>query len=702
MQLWGLSMLRRLPGPSWAMGCMLLLCAFGTGQITTSGITFPLAWRWSNPQPHGNNIIDIAFGKDFAVQVAERGQMYTSTDLKTWNPVNTGTTRSLRAVTFFKDQLAVTGESGTILFGATPTDLKVGNLGTEDWLEGVAASPQVLVAVGDNAAIYTTEDGTNWQRRSAPFTDWLRSVTYGTPGNVGTFVAVGESGIVATSQDGAQWQVQSRFTQADLNSVHWFNGEFWVVGTSGVTFQSSSGTKWQAVNTGAANSLNAFAAAGSLRLVAGESEVRLRNRGTWNNELANTKPFPPPNWNYLCAATITNAFLLCGRTGMMAEGLIATNGANVWFPLSDSLWNWLWDVKRFPNLYLAVGERATIMSSLDGATWAAELPPAPVTSSVLLGIGGRTNLAIAVGSTGTIITSGEGSQTVVSTNSDGTISTNVVSTFGIYWQAVSPAPTTVDLQGVCTFGDLCVVSGGTGTILTSPDGTNWTKRSTPTSGFLSSVDSFPGGIVAAGKDGVMLFSTDAIQWSLLPQFTTNWVYRVRYLGGRLIAVGENGTILTSSDGTAWTTQSSGTGAWLNDVQYLDNTYFAIGNQGTVLTSPDAIVWTDRGTITGKSLFGAAAADGMLVVVGVEGVILRSQILPVDSTVKFLKFPARFDQNQFLFSGRPGQRFTLDRSTNIQSWNPGPVLQIEGTGTLPFTAQDPNSPEVQFFRATPQP
>ena len=196
--------------------------------------------------------------------------------------------------------------------------------------------------------------------------------------------------------------------------------------------------------------------------------------------------------------------------------------------------------------------------------------------------------------------------------------------------ALRPISTTVDLQGVGVFGELFVVSGGSGVVLTSPDAAQWTRRTTPTTNFLSSVEAFPNGVVVVGKNGTILTSPDAVNWSQRSSPTTSWIYRVRYLGGQLVAVGQNGTILTSVSGTRWFSQNSGTSAWLTDVQYLDNTYFAVGNQGTVLSSPDAIQWTDRGTITGKSLFGSAHDGETLVTVGVEGIILRSQIVSASS------------------------------------------------------------------------
>jgi len=64
-------------------GLMLLLVF---GELTAANL--PLRWRWSYPTPHGANIVDMAYSPtlSLAVQVAERGQLYTSDNLSTWLP----------------------------------------------------------------------------------------------------------------------------------------------------------------------------------------------------------------------------------------------------------------------------------------------------------------------------------------------------------------------------------------------------------------------------------------------------------------------------------------------------------------------------------------------------------------------------------------------------------------------------------------
>ena len=352
-----------------------------------------------------------------------------------------------------------------------------------------------------------------------------------------------------------------------------------------------------------------------------------------------------------------------------------------------------------PDFYVAVGDFGTVMTSEKGLNWDLEVVPDSVTNWVREGVGGTTNTLLAVGAYGSMIVSRPTLVTNVVTNAiTGALSTNVGSTLGVEWTAIQPPPTDNDLQGVAVWGNLFVVTGGAGTILTSTNTTNWTVRSV-TSAFLSGVTAFPGGLVAVGDLGAIVTSSDGVQWTPRNSGTTNWLYRVHYFGGKLIAVGENGYIVTSQDGMTWSRQASGTTLWLNDVAYIDDTYFIVGAQGTVLASTDAINWTNIGTISQKTLYGTAAHNGQLVAVGIEGIILRSQVAPISEPVKIFGFSRESNQNLFLFSGQPDQRFTLDRSADLQSWFRGHELEIlDSSGTLLYL-EGSNSVPREFFRAT---
>jgi hypothetical protein len=681
-----------------------------TAGLTLSAAAAPV-WRWSNPTPHGNNIVDMADHNGLTIQVAERGQIYASYDLDLWLPGDTHTTNALRAVTFFGERIVVTGERGTVLYADSENDFKTGLLlegPTDNWLESVAASSNLVVAVGDNAAIYTSSDGINWHKQSPGFINWLRSVVFGP----GYFVTVGEGGLIATSTNGTSWTKRASGVSLDLNKIIWAANRFYVVGDSGVILTSAAGLTWQRVTTsGATNALfSAVSGSNNALLVLGEDELRLLENSVWSNQLDASKPASAPSWTYYSGFARSNSFLVAGRTGLMIEGVKTNASGYSWIPLTRPIRNWLWDVAGVAGLYVTVGDHATIMTSDNGIDWTLENVPDSVTNSTFLGIGGTTNLLLAAGSGGSLVFSPNTTVTITVTNTQGTntvITNQQVNTFGLLWNDIQPRPTTNDLQGVATFGDLFVVTGDRGTILTSSNGTNWTQRPSPTNKFLSSVSSSPNTLVAVGEKGVIVTSPDGLAWTLKAFGTTNWIYRVRYLGGQFIATGQDGLIVTSTNGLDWTRQSSGTTAWLTDVAFIDGTYFIVGTQGTVLTSTNAVDWANPGAITQKSLYGASTQAGQLIAVGIEGVILRSQIRPQLDPVRILQYSRQQStnsiQNAFLFSGKPDQRFTLDRATDFTTWIIGPTLEFfDSSGTLLYIETVTNNPPKEFFRATLQP
>ena len=677
-------------------------------------ISIPLRWRWSNPRPHGNNVVDMAYSDTLglAVQVAERGQLYTSVDFDLWLPQESGTTRALRAVTFFGERIVVTGESGTVLYADSPEQFAPGQLidgPTGDWLEAVCASSALLVAVGDGGAIYTSTNGVQWKRQANPESSphWLRGVAAGSGG----YAAVGESGTILTSVNGTNWTKRGSGTSVHLNRVAFNYNTYTAVGDTGVVLVSTdAGLHWQpeSPSPGASRSLFATAHRGADQVIVGDSEVRLSDDGVWSNELA--KPDGPPAWTYYSTIGRRGFFFIAGRTGMMAEGYQVGFEPYFWLTTAPAFRSWLFDVVSTPNLQVAVGDRATVLTSGNGVDWSLELVPDSVTNAIFLGVGGTTNLLVVAGSQGSLMISTNGWTNLVTTNATGNVITQAVSTLGIFWQAIEPRLTTNELQGVAWFQEQYVVAGDRGIVFTSPDGTHWARQTTPTTKLLSSLAASPGLLVATGDDGILLTSPDATNWTTRAAGTTNWLYRVRALDNRFITVGQNGTILTSPDGTDWTPRSSGTDAWLYDAAWIAGTWFAVGAQGTVLSSDDAITWTSRGTITPKSLYAAATDAHQLITVGVEGVILRSPVVPDPTPIEILDYSRSTTtngatcRNLFLFGGRTDQRFTLDYraafDTNV--WVSGPRLEfLDGSGTLFYLESIPaaNAPPKEFYRAT---
>lgn len=669
-----------------------------------------LRWRWSLPYPHGNNVVDTVWAAHWglAVQVAERGQLYTSSDLELWLPRRSGTTKALRGVAFLGQRMVVTGEAGTVLYADAPEAIQAGTLldgATADWLEAVAASASLAVAVGDHGAVYTTADGVSWKRQSSGTNVWLSGVAAGPNG----FVAVGEGGCILSSGNGTNWVRRSNTRTNDLHRVRYADGAYTAVGAAGLVLVSSDGASWSRVTTGATRALQDTAREDMKRLVVGDAEVRLSLTGglSWSDELARADG--PPSWTYYTALKASNHFLIAGRSGMMTEAGPAGSGYD-WVVRSTLLRNWLWDVVWVPNLFVAVGDRGTVLSSGNGVSWALEYPPLAFTNTVFLGVGGTTNLLVAVGSSGAVAYSPYALADVLTTNEFGIVITQQVSTLGIVWHEANPRPATHDLQGVCSHAGRMWICGDRGSVFSSDDGSQWTAHATPRTNFLSSICGFPGGLVASGDDGALVYSPDGTNWASVPSGTANWIYRVRERDGQLVAVGQNGLLMTSTNGTSWTFQTTGVTQWLNDAAWVGDRWWAIGTQGTVLSSTNLVDWTAVGCITGKSLYGAATDTQQLVVVGIEGIVLRSPIVPDQTPIEILSYAHEVStngttvQNILLFGGHSDQQFTLDYTSTVETnrWTVGPQLEFyNASGTLYYFETMPlsNAPPVEFYRAT---
>lgn len=680
---------------------LLVFCGLALGLLEggpARAVTFPLSWRWANPAPHGSHIYDILNFGDNVLEVGEKGSLYASADLDAWLSHPTGTTNALRSGTLLGNRLVVTGAEGSIVYGDSLDHLRFVKLPTSAWLEGVAASSNLVVAVGDAGAIYSSPNGIDWTRRGS-FSTWFSSVAYG----LGRFVAVGESGSVAISPDGADWSLRTLASTGNLNRIFWIQDRFWVVGDGGTVLTNTGRFGWIPVAVGVTNDL--FGIAGNTNaneiLVVGDSAVVLRDgSGNWTNQVKTGQAYTPPAWTYYAGVWAGTEYLIGGRSGMAIEGF-RTNSASrmFWVDDADSPRNWLWSMTRLPDFYAAAGNAGTVMTSEDGIVWTKETVPVSAQGDIFLGIGGGTNLLVAVGSSGSVIKSPALYTNVVQTNIVGgqpVVSTNRVNLQGVVWQAVEPRFTTADLQGVAEFGGLTVVTGGGGAIHTSRNGADWAKQNSRTSAFLSGVAHFPGGWVAVGDSGTILGSSDGTQWSTRLSGVTNWVYQVRYTGGLLVAVGESGLVLTSPDGVTWSKRTTPTTSWLNDAGYADGQFFAVGSEGVILASPNGAVWSLVPTITSKSLYGLAFQGNQMVVAGTEGAILRTRLNPDLSPVNFVNLTHGVDYDAFLISGHPDQRFFLESGSAFTNWVSGANLEIQDpSGTLIFTQPSTANTRLYF-------
>lgn len=125
------------------------------------------------------------------------------------------------------------------------------------------------------------------------------------------------------------------------------------------------------------------------------------------------------------------------------------------------------------------------------------------------------------------------------------------------WSMALPTETTAALNAIATSGAVDVAVGANGVVLTSADGTHWTKVTTGYEALadnLVSVAWAGGKFYAVGDHGLVLESTDGVHWA--GQFPMPWgLVEHRVSGFSGIAVSNNLIVVTDIDGLYLTTKA---------------------------------------------------------------------------------------------------------------------------------------------------
>jgi hypothetical protein len=167
------------------------------------------------------------------------------------------------------------------------------------------------------------------------------------------------------------------------------------------------------------------------------------------------------------------------------------------------------------------------------------------------------------------------------------------------WQEAVGVTTERDLLGVAYGNNIYVAVGDTGTILTSSDGENWTSRTSGVTKALRTVVWGNNQFVAGGDDGTILTSANGESWSSKTSGATSSIHQIIWASNKFIVVGgdtaggDDAILLTSTDGSAWQSRTTGLTAQLDAVVWGNNLFVAVGNEGGLITSADGEIWTKR-------------------------------------------------------------------------------------------------------------
>ncbi len=402
---------------------------------------------------------------------------------------------------------------------------------------------------------------------------------------------------------------------------------------------------------------------------------------------------------------------------------LALVGFGLISPLLHAQQSWRWanslpasnqwkDVAYGNGVAVVVGLDATIATSSDGASWTIRR----------MGTSGMTLNGVAFAG-GRFVAVGMGTPTslgaaLIMTSTDGidwTINSTVASTFnaqlgdvtfgggtwvvsgfggvsllsssdGLTWSARGGAG--ISDVGSGTYGaGRFVCAGNNNTIVTSVDGTTWTRNivagaSGASSPLILDVTFGAGKFVAVGRDSnfnaAVYTSTDATTWTAVASITnsSNGFLSVSTDGTRFVACGGAG-IYSSSDGATWTKRTSALpdsqrklGPQFENVSsgaFANNQFYVLGIYGSITTSPDGTTWTRRSTGTVNDLFGVIHDGIRFVATGSGGTVLTS---PDGSTWTQVTSGTTAHFGRLAYNGTryvTADYSGIQHSTNLTSW-----------------------------------
>jgi uncharacterized delta-60 repeat protein len=561
-------------------------------ELTLAATKDPLdIWRWTNPDPQGNNLVTLTAGGGRLVLVGRGGAVISTTDGQSGNIGTGGTGFQLSTAVYDAASSAYIAAGGfsTIVRSTDAQNwTSKGLTGVDDGYNGSAtdnAGTIILAGVDFNfrpnrGLVRISRDGGNtWVLPDVVPAAWtnpltgvqLTSATFG----ASKFVVVGTQGLAFSSTDGGRnWTQATTGTTQTLQSVNFANGKFVAVGNAGTILTSTDGLTFTAVASSTTSNLfgvNYLPASSTWVAVGAASTVRMStdNAATWTTPAGTLSPV---NSDFYSVAENANLTAITGQYGrIFLRGAAASFDLNGWETAGQTV-------------------QSDVFGIINYVDWDA-----------------TTNQFIAVGANGNV----HGS------SADGSSWNRRAQTGGNF------------LTQWTRFGGTLLASGSGGLVLSSTDGGyNWINNATTAiSTQFNSITNGAGRAVVVGNGGNIFTSTNGTTWTAATSGITEPLRRITYANGQFVAVGgaDNGSsirILTSTDGLTWTARTAGTTGQLWGVDFANGTWVAVGaaningGGGFALRSTDNGVTWSRVEVPGMSfLYGVRYLDGRWIATG---------------------------------------------------------------------------------------
>ncbi len=620
------------------------LLSVGEGSVAMRSTDGGLSWSRHRIMPTKNSFYKVIYQNgqfiavgDFAIATSFDGMTWAirkpriSSDYFYRDIVWTGTRYVVVGFIYGSTASAVITTSTDAVTWTTSQPLLLAGI-----LSSVAWNGNSLVAVGSQSSggappatiILRSSDGIAWEdRSSALLNKTLRDVLWagnlGSPTTNDRFIALDGSKTCYTSPDGIRWTPQANKLLANASAGVWNGTQVLAVGAAISRSNNGTGTSWTQSPSGVSKALDEviFDSAGGYIAMGEDSLLTSVNGTAWVKQ---------------------------------------NSGLSTYNSLTGVAWSGTRFVAIGGDVYGFNDNKVVIMTSTDGSSWQ------PVTTTAkgsLMGVAWSGTQFVAVGRQGLILTS----------------------TDGLVWTSRTSG-VKLTLRDIIWTGTQFVAVGGEGeywrtglssqlnesVILTSPNGTTWTRRILPSNSSLDSIAFDGTNFVAVGnayydsatfnRISTALTSSDGVTWSLGGQTGSANITHIATNGSRFVAVDENGNAVTSDDkGQTWTTSSTqplvnGSTIYLETVIWTGTQFIAAG-EGYVAESEDGDTWSTRPIGTNMSLWGLGYNGARLICVGDNAIICStgSATLPLP-TLTFesagMSFPEANPTAQFRLTITP--------------------------------------------------
>ncbi|MBM3883461.1 MAG: hypothetical protein FJ387_27775, partial [Verrucomicrobia bacterium] len=600
--------------------------------------------------------MDVSFNAGWFVAGANDGTVAVSQNGRDWTVKNLGADYYLPATGYGFGRWLVGGRRGTsdaALFASTDaTQWEPVVTGQQTMFAGMALGEGRLVMVGGaegaggTGTVLVTVDGSSWQKADFGQVQSLFDVAHGN----GMWVAVGQAGAVVKGLSlpvivepprplevslGAQATFTVAAEGAPVLTYQWRKGGAAIPGASEASLalsnvQPSDAGDYSVVVSNPVGSVTSDPVTLTVLIPNYSLAVAAVGQGTADvapslaqyplGSIVQLTARPAAGWRLarwegdLGGSVPTANLTMDGDKRVTAyfESLPVMAAGFEWKQINAGTDAWLWNVAHGADRFVAVGDRGTVLTSVDGEVWTA---PSTPTANRLWGLTYGNSRFVATGAEGTLLTSLDGRE----------------------WQRVDSG-VVENLADAAYGNNTFVVVGGPGVVLTSPDGNApWTRQTVNTTGWLMDVSFNAGWFLSGLNDGSVAFSANGRDWTVRHLEPSYYLPATGYGFGKWIVGGRAGTVdgilLASGDLTQWQLVRTVASTMFAGIAAGQGRLVAVagGEAGwgtsAIQVSTDGADWQSAGLAGLPSLYDVAYANGTWLAVGQSGAIVKGLAAP---------------------------------------------------------------------------